>query len=348
MGVEGLSNSKWSTNLLPPESKITLSTQECVAWLALVKELIVDKDDKEDIKAFNARIDRGLKLVAYLALNTLRLITKDAYAVADHIQTRTLERLKSLFGVIFLNPIDCRVFCPPHYKFLIEAKDLLNKGTQTSVQIATFIALCWEHAKDDTVKSVWKAGCTLSLSYTGLSAISWFEKAVVRCQTDRKVLLAQVALPTIKRFILEYMKVLQYDYQHWVFCRLMCDTALAKFSAAAMPVATAFFIGLNDPQLSYDDATWQFLSLSRIQTKDIIAGLIMAEIFTQEILVESWDNPLNKDAKTFSDALKLKGKAKFEAMKLRAGASRERGAVTMPAAPAPESIKSYSGENMEA
>lgn len=81
-----------------------------------------------------------------------------------------------------------------------------------------------EHIKGD-----WKAGCALSLSYTGLGAIGWFEKSRDRLRLSGYDLCKQLAIPAMLEFIEEYLQLRRFSDSKWIFCRLLSETALLVY-----------------------------------------------------------------------------------------------------------------------
>lgn len=103
-----------------------------------------------------------MKVIVYLMLNSMRLVTKDCFSVADHIQHKGVEQMKSLFNVAIPHAPATKIFCPPHFKFLVGLKDAINKGPEAGRHFSL-------------------------LGYTGLGAIHWFEKACIYKNLERKV-----------------------------------------------------------------------------------------------------------------------------------------------------------------
>lgn len=140
-------------------------------------------------------------------------------------------------------------------------------------------------------------------------------------------LLCRIAIPMLKDFIEGYMPLLQKSYKHWVFARLIENTALAQFSAISISVPTAMFVGLSSPHLSVTDETWQFLSLSRLSKADIIKGFSLAVVFTQQELDIGWERSLHSNAADFVARLKVEGKPTFTVLKVQMLREHQRGAA---------------------
>lgn len=142
---------------------------------------------------------------AFVMGNCLRLMTKDKFDVANHIQRTTKERLVNRFGPSRTDLIAAEVFVPPHFKFTKAFKGYITKGTPLAKQLAILFIEGFSEAPNETVAGFWKAACVLSLSYTGLGAIGWFVKVHEKFLMSGKDFLKRISIPALGSFIVEYV-----------------------------------------------------------------------------------------------------------------------------------------------
>lgn len=78
--------------------RFPITSNQCLEWINwLVKLLTVDPSTAEPLlAAAKERQMLGLTYVAFMAMNTIRLITKEPYSVSEHIQQTFIDRVTNL------------------------------------------------------------------------------------------------------------------------------------------------------------------------------------------------------------------------------------------------------------
>lgn len=258
----------------------TINRDECCKWVKFYSDLLSKQVTAGDAgKEDRQNMTMAINHTAFMMGNCLRLMTKDEFDVANHIQRTTKERLINLFKPSSTDLIAAEVFVPPHFKFTKAFKGYITKGTPLSKQLAILFIEGFSEAANESVAGFWKAACVLSLSYTGLGAIGWFVKAHEKFSMSGKDFLKKISIPALGPFIVEYVHLAERPNKKWIFCRLLSDTALANLSSTSMPIATCLFVALSATNTSLTDELWDIVSLARISKIDMATGFAMAEIF---------------------------------------------------------------------
>ncbi|UUG74119.1 MAG: ORF1 [XiangYun mono-chu-like virus 11] len=254
-----------------------IAIQACIEWVnAILKALAKDGlGTKEDLaEEFNS----AKKLTALVLLNCCRLVTKEALAVQDHIAKTIVKRANTLFAVPMSSYTTYETFAPPSHNFIVQFGEIIRKGAKISKTVMTRMIYSCEYAasKSDMVKSVYRTGCLLSLSYTGLAPISWLMKAAEYNRCTQLDLVEKVYVPMLERFVKKYVELNSQPDQTWVYCRLIDDTALLGLSALKEPLATATFVALCYDRMNPDEHVWTIPSLSCISYGDLVLAHILA------------------------------------------------------------------------
>lgn len=200
----------------------TVNYETCATWVKFFYDRLSDNAESEDkqrsgvfSKAF------AVKATSLVMINMIRLMTKEEYDVGLHIQTQTRERFVNLLGAPSSALPKCSTFAPPHAEFLQRFKESIPKATPLARQLAILMIEGYSIETSEHVRGYWKAGCALSLSYTGLGAIGWFEKARDRLKLSGYDLCKQLAIPAMLDFIEEYLQLRRFQDSRWIFCRLL-------------------------------------------------------------------------------------------------------------------------------
>lgn len=176
----------------------TINRDECCKWVAFYSDLLSKKVAPGDAgKVDRQNMSMAINHTAFVMGNCIRLMTKDEFDVANHIQKTTKERLQNLFGPSSTELIAPEVFAPPHYKFVKAFKGYITKGTPLAKQLAILFIEGYTAAPSEVVSGFWKAACVLSLSYTGLGAIGWFVKAHEKFLMTGKDFLKKISIPAL-------------------------------------------------------------------------------------------------------------------------------------------------------
>lgn len=192
---------------------------------------------------------------------------------------------------------------------------------------------CYCAADGEKIQSIWKAGCALALSYTGLGAMSWFEKAVLYVKKPPKEFLKEISIKAFHRFIEWYVALAKRTDMSWVFCRLMEDTALAELSVLSMPVETAFFVALAGPQLELDDDIWAIASLKKLQRNDVAIGFALAISYSELRMKTDWEGAAYVEATGLQVKLCESGQRNYDETIKRLSASHKQNRVQVEALP---------------
>lgn len=258
--------------------KSSISVDHCIQWVNSILEALRVPNLDTDAKYATSRTNL-VRLTALVLLNCCRLATKDQQSVQEHIVSTVNDRAASLFSIQMSTYSTCAVFAPPCHDFVITFTELIRKGGEVSKMVLGRIIYSYVYAKDDleTVRSVYRTGCLLSLSYTGLSPVAWLIKAAKAKKLEQLDLLVRVYIPMMESFITKYLKLSQQPDASWVFCRLVSDTALLSLSANSEPLATAVFVAMCYNPKNPDMTVWAIPSLACISYEDIIRGHCIAE-----------------------------------------------------------------------
>lgn len=287
----------------------TINRDECCKWVTfysdlLSKQVVSGEDGNQDRLCMAMTINH----TAFLMGNCLRLMTKDEFDVANHIQKTTKERLVNLFGPSSTDLVAAEVFVPPHFRFTKAFKGFITKGTPLAKQLAILFIEGFVEAKNETVCGFWKAACVLSLSYTELGAVGWFVKAHEKFLMSGKDILKHISIPALGPFIVEIVHLAERPNKKWIFCRLISDTALANLSSTAMPITTTcLFVSLSATNTSLTDELWDIVSLARISKTDMATGFAMAEIFFKTRTEMGWAESLNAQSDNYQQRLQAEG-----------------------------------------
>lgn len=141
---------------------------------------------------------------------------------------------------------------PPHANFLAEMREYLQKNSTLATNLSALMAAAFATAPSEKIKGIWRDGCVLSLSYTGLGSVGWFEKAVATAKMDHRTFLKNVAVETLGPFIRKYLDLCNV-HASWPFCHIMDDTALSDLSALNIPAVTCFFVALSLNHMTFED-----------------------------------------------------------------------------------------------
>lgn len=115
----------------------TINRDECCKWVKFYSDLLskrIAAGDAGNTDRQNTAM--AISHTAFVMGNCLRLMTKDEFDVANHIQRTTKERLQNLFGPSSTELIAAEVFVPPHYRFTKAFKGYITKGTPLAKQLA--------------------------------------------------------------------------------------------------------------------------------------------------------------------------------------------------------------------
>lgn len=170
--IEGSSGTQCAKSTLD-QLKIgnhVLTKDMCFKW----KQTVLDnlKTSNPTTESELATSDYTISYLAYLALNLLRLATKDPAATASHIIVTTDARIKNFFGNrdnqgmhdVFL---ECHP--PPTYQCLMFFQMNFSKNSTLFKSVIWGVIHSFISGDDSFYKGIFKATCMLSLSYTGLS-----------------------------------------------------------------------------------------------------------------------------------------------------------------------------------
>lgn len=211
--------------------------------------------------------------------------------------------------------------------------------------MATFLTECFCANNDEKVRSIWRAGCALSLSYTGLGTVSWFDKAVTCVKKPAVEFLKSISVECFWTFIGYYISLTQRNDYTWIFCRLIEDAALSFLSVNSMPVETAFFVALAGPQLDINDEIWAIASLRKLSRNDVVTGFAMALGYTENRILVSWTGGVFRESAAFEAQLVISGMKCYRETAKRMAEGQKRTAqheealprINQPTAPEPSS-----------
>lgn len=259
-------------------SKGTISADQCVIWINAILKALRNSElgAKEETQVeFTCLV----RLTGLVMLNCCRLATKDPQSVQEHIVLTIIERASSLFAISMSHYSTCQMFAPPCHDFMVTFTELIKKGVDMSKQVLGRIIFSHVYAEkeSESVRAVFRTGCLLSLSYTGLSPVSWLVKAAKAKKTSQVELLSQLYIPRMESFITKYLKLADEPDSSWIYCRLMNESAHLGLSANTEPLATAVFVALCYNPKNPDMTVWSIPSLACITYDDIIRAHCIAE-----------------------------------------------------------------------
>lgn len=291
----------------------SISVPQCLAWINNILKIL----DQKDLGSAEEKQDELVqiqRLTALVFLNCCRLATKDPVHVQEHIATTVISRASSLFSIPMSKISICPVFVVPSYNFMITFSEIIKKGAAISKQILGRIIYSYVHVEKESeaVRSVYRTGCLLSLSYTGLSPVAWLVKAAKAKSMSQLQLLKKLYIPKMESFITKYISLSKISDASWVYCRLLSDSALLKLSASNEPLATAVFVALCYNPKAPDMAVWEIPSLQCISYEDVVRAHCISEAMMEspELLVEQ--KPLTKEAEELTQKLQTTAKNCYE------------------------------------
>ncbi|QRW41830.1 MAG: putative nucleoprotein [Stang virus] len=256
----------------------TISSDQCINWInailrALRQENLGSNDDLE------TELRNLVRLTALVFLNCCRLATKDPQSVQEHLVATIIERAASLFSITMSTYSTSTVFAPPCHDFMVTFGELIRKGGDMSKKVLGRIIYSHVYALNDSesIRSVYRTGCLLSLSYTGLSPVSWLVKAARAKKLTQVELVAKLYISKMESFIAKYVALAREPDASWIYCRLMDESAYLGLSANMEPLATAVFVALCYNPKNPDMTVWSIPSLACITYEDVIRAHCIAE-----------------------------------------------------------------------
>lgn len=295
-------------------NKVSISSQSAILWYDLLFDWLspLDPEKKDQHAHWLKNREYAMGIVVLMALNSFRLITKDPQSVSNHYLVHLKGKIDSLLKVPILSLPEGPAAFPPSSPFLKATAALFAKGSTIALSLSTWMIESFINSDSENVKALWKAGCALSLAYTGLGSISWFEKAAIAQGKPKMEMLRELAIPLMSKFIIEYAKLAKQPDASWVYCRLLSESALAQFSALKLPVPTATFVALSSPMVQANDESWQYESLKRIPKNYVMVGFAIAKTYMELQAKLGWDKPLNQAASQLVKDLEEKGAVYME------------------------------------
>lgn len=260
----------------------TISAEHCVNWLNKILDGLRETT-LATTEGLSQKKTNLINLTALVLLNCCRLATKDPQAVQDHISASIVNRAASLFSIMMSDYATNPIFSPPCHDFVVTFSERLKKGGSVSKTILSRIIYSHVFAEDESerIRSVYRTGCMLSLSYTGLSPVAWLVKAAKTLKMTQLDLLKKVYITQMESFVTKYLSLADYKDSTWIYCRLVSETALLRFSASMEPFATAVFVALCYDPRNPDQTMWTIPSLSCISYDDVVRAHCVAEAVIQ-------------------------------------------------------------------
>lgn len=232
-GTMGTSVAKATMDKLKLDSQV-LTTKECFEWRDTILSYLKEQKSEAD----KLRADYTICYLSYLALNLMRLATKDLWSTSIHIIKTTDERIRNFFNNSqeqdALPDFSILVHPPPTYQSLVFFQTTFNKNSSLFKKIMWGVVYSFTYGEDSFFKGIFKASCVLSLSYTGLSTLNWFHRAMAYQKMNFQTMAKYTFTERTEKFYSDihnfYKKQEGSESQGrtWIFARLFDDEYLSE------------------------------------------------------------------------------------------------------------------------
>lgn len=260
------------TQVTPAE----MSKTACAEWFSeLLRALNGELNPDEPGTSAKHDASTPIAYLAFLGLNLLRLATKSTEAVADHITQYTMSSFTSVYGT--KPPVSSDHSAPPHASTLTQLKLAMdgNETLKKRVLYPPIFSFAFTESMNQDIRGFFVASFLLTVNCTGLSVLSWAERAGESLGVDRKTLCQATFTNTTGKFWVDYSKFLiaQQKQKSWPFARVFSASAFAHFAVSRNKAITAIFVAVATGSTKPSDPIWSADHLKSLMPVEIVSGI---------------------------------------------------------------------------